>query len=648
MEARLLSLELIDFKGVRNQKYKFNNNALVKGKNGSGKTTIADAFYWLLSDKNYALVSNPNIRPNEGRECTPTVILELDVNGHLVTVTKMQKCKYSKPDENGNRKVTLSNTYEVNSVEKTERDFKSYLEEIGFDFEKFLQLSHPDLFIRGMTEKKLRDQMRNILFSMATMSITDLDIARIANAADVAVFLQKGYKKEEIEAMQNATLRKIRENYGKDGEILRAKIAGLESAKVDIDVAELEIAKKAVANQIKENREKQDDVSKQFEDVQKITDGILELKFKLADMQKNANADLEKKRSEIASRYSNLQRKAGALKGKLSGIEMDIASCERDIERFTPKLDALRREWQTAKDSKFDESKGFCSLCKQPLSVDRVEALKRDFDKDKKDNLDSIEKMGNSYKDLINESKDRVSSLLKEKELVQSEYDEIQSLIRENLEEQSGLPENVDISEMDEYIDIIAQIEEKEKYMKSGNSVDQIRTQLRIEADELQDRYNSIIAEISKAANNVRIDEQISELYVKQSEYEQSKCCCEKILEQLKAISKKKNELLTEDVNRCFDIVRWQFFEYQKNGEYKEVCVPYIDGKRFGESTNTGREVLAKLDIVKGLQKFYGQHYPVFLDGAECLDLESKARIDMNCQLIMSSVNESELIVVEG
>lgn len=69
--------------------------------------------------------------------------------------------------------------------------------------------------------------------------------------------------------------------------------------------------------------------------------------------------------------------------------------------------------------------------------------------------------------------------------------------------------------------------------------------------------------------------------------------------------------------------------------------------KIFWKSTNTGREVLAKLDIIKGLQRFYGQSYPVFLDGAECLSDETIKRIEMNCQLILLKVTEDKELKIE-
>lgn len=105
--------------------------------------------------------------------------------------------------------------------------------------------------------------------------------------------------------------------------------------------------------------------------------------------------------------------------------------------------------------------------------------------------------------------------------------------------------------------------------------------------------------------------------------------------------------MLTEEINKHFKIVKWKLFNYQKNGGYVDCCIPLIDDRQFGTSTNKGREILAKLDIISGLQEFFGQSYPVFLDNAESLSEKTTRRIDMDCQLVMMSVSEDKELRIE-
>ena len=72
MKAILESLHLENFKGTKDKTYEFGKTTRLSGMNRIGKTTIATAWFWLLADKNYELVSNPNIRPDDVEECVPT------------------------------------------------------------------------------------------------------------------------------------------------------------------------------------------------------------------------------------------------------------------------------------------------------------------------------------------------------------------------------------------------------------------------------------------------------------------------------------------------------------------------------------------------------------------------------------------------
>ena len=636
MNVKLLSIELIDFKGVRNAKYEFGDRTKISAENGAGKTTIADGFYWLFTDKNYALASNPNIRPNDGRECTPTVIAELDIDGKPVTVAKMQKCKVGKPDENGVSKISLTNTYEINSVPKSERDFKEYLSDLGVDFDKFLQLSHPDVFVAGMNEKKAREQMRNTLFEMAG-TISDLEIAKMSAETSEVAALFENYTKEEIEAMQNSTLRKIKENYGKEGEILRAKIEGLESAKVDTDTAELELGKKAVMELIKSNKAKQDDVSKQYEEYQKLSDGILELQFELNDLQRKANEENNRKRREIEDKISDKKFLVRQTEKTICDAESLTEYANHNIFSYRERLESSRTLWKAENERVFDENSLICSYCGQEYPIEKKEQLRADFESHKAEELKRITEAGNKAKADLDKEKETLSRLESELPQHRESLEMLNSAIAELEKQLSELPQSIDISEREDVKAIKGQSAEKEQAMNSGNSADEIRSQLKAELEELQAQYNEFDRQIAKASNNIAIDEQIADLRAKQGEYEQSKADCEKILYQLSLVSRKKNEMLTEEINKHFKIVKWRLFTFQKNGGYLDDCTPTIDGKDFKDETNCALKTLAKLDIVDGLQKFFGQSYPVFIDDFEHITSNTSNRIDMNCQLIMLS-----------
>lgn len=629
MQVKIKSLHLENFKGVKNATYQFDGkNASAIGQNGAGKTTIFTAYMWLMADKDSDLKSNPNIRPLDTEECTPRVEVVFDIDGKEVNAAKIQKCTVKKGKNGGADTVSLSNSYEVNSVEYGERDFKKKMAEYGFDFDLFLPLSHPDVF----TSQKSAD-MRKVLFGMASEQ-SDFDIALQTDDCVEATNLLKMYTFDEVKAMQNATLRKIREEYGKDGEILRAKIEGMEQSKTDIDVAELELMKNSLNEQTAENKARQEDISKEFEERQKASDGILELKFELNDLQRKANEELEKKCREIRAEIDNLEWQLKEIRHQIRLNKQDIEAAQRSIDTNTVLINATRESWKAANERVFDENSLICSYCGQEYPEERKDKIKADFGKNREEELAFLTKRGNELKAAIDKDKAEIEQLkatLKENQDEEINLAESIKGLEECLEE---VPQSVDISDRPEVQEIQKQIANKEAAMNKGNSADGIRRQLKDEGEELQKQMDVANGQIALAQKNIEIDEQIAALCKKQGEFEQNKVNAEKILDQLDMVSKRKNELLTDQVNSHFKLVKFRLFDYLKNGNVVDDCEPTIDGKSLKDHSNGALRVLAKLDIVDGLQRFYGQHYPVFAEDFSLVTDNTGCRIDMECQLI--------------
>lgn len=642
MKPILKSITLTDFKGiVGTVTYDMHEQTRISGQNGAGKSTIADAFYWNLADKDYGLTNNPDIRPNDGRECVPTVTLEFNFDGKPVTVTKMQKMKKSKPDENGVVKTSLTNSYEVNSVPKSERDFKAYLEDLGVDFNLFLSLSHPDMFLKNMNEKKQMEAIRKILFGMADTSMSDLDIANSDSCMKDLAELLVNYNLEEVKAMQNATKRKIAENYGKDGDILRARIEGMESSKSHIDRVELEAQKKELQEVIADIESRIESTDKQYEAYKKLSDGVLELKFKLSDMERKANEGNINKRRELQQQIDVLTvAKANAEKA-YSYNKDEIARLEKDIPIKEELTEKYRDEWRAAESREFDETKAICPYCGQELPEDKKEPLRTEFEQKKKAEKDDIAEKGNRTKEIAESEKRDLERLKTANAEYEKKIPEMTAQLQDLQRQYDEIPQSVDISDTEEYQNLKKEIADKEKAMAAESDTDTARDNLKAEFSAKRDELTRITNDIALADKDTEIDKKIEEKRKEGMKYEQEKADCERILYQVDLLNQKKNSLLEESINQHFKIVRWRLFDFQKNGAYLDDCTPLIDGKDFSSQTNGALKILAKLDIIAGLQKFYGQYYPVFVDDFSLVTGNTADRISMDCQLI-------ELVAKEG
>ena len=682
MRMILKSLHIENFKGVKDKTYEFGKTTRVSGMNRRGKTTIGAAWYWLMSDKNYELVSNPNIRPDNVEDCIPTVTATVDVGGKEITLSKMQKRKVGKPDANGVSKVTITNTYEINSAPKTERDFKVYLEELGFDFGKFLICSHPNVFTKDLSLKKKQDEMRKSLFAMASEK-TDLEIAQMnKETADVAKLLES-YKFEEIEAMNNASKKKAVEQL----DAIPNQIIGLEKAKVDIDVAEQELAKADLTRKIADLDSK---IANSGSAIGDLRSREMQLQFDMSGIMQTMSGELSAKRRKLDDAIFDAGKKVDDLSNQIKIAENAIKLNDRSISDADAERKKLGEQYNAEKakvfdetpflfdESKwvFDESSTVCSLCGQTLPEDKVEQLKANFEQKKakarellkrqRDNayddfnigregaLNGLIKDGNGCKSVIKYKTKKNAELQQSIESLENQEQETLAKKDELSKQLSRLPEEADYSQNAEYVKLKAEHDKVLAELAKTDSLDhdELMFQFEEEKADLQAQLDNVNKIIAQAENNVRIDEQIADMQQKQREYGQAKADAEKILYQLKEVSKRKNELLVEEINQHFGIVRWKLFDFQKNGEYKEVCIPTVLDeetgiyKVFGDTTNTGREIEAKIDICNSFQKFFNMYVPIFLDGAESINDEYVPAVD--AQLILLSVSEDKQLKVEA
>lgn len=666
-------IRLTDFKGQSEKKIGFGHRTVVSGKNGCGKTTLADAFMWVFCDKDYSLKSNPDIRPDDGRECLPRADIDLVIDGKPVSVAKFQKRTESKLKDGKPGKVALSNKYEINGVPKAERDFKADLKERGFDFDNFLMLSHMEIF----TDLKDADA-RKILFSVSDgAGKSDLEIAKTVPDCAELVPLLETYKADEIKAMNSATLKKAEEQL----KAIPNQIIGMEQAKVDVDVAELELQKNALQEQIS-------DLETQIaqagnEKAGEIKAELAGLRTKLLEIDSKAKADLLEKKSSVCNKVSTLELgrniKTSELNRKTSALEI-LRAQKKDL---LEKLQNARTQYPKIKDTEWDntalecvksetfkDAETICPTCGQNLPAEQIEQLKSRFEqkkqerinqqlkakeeweKDKKRKLDEVIQTGNKASVDMKEAHKQEETLTSEITKLTGELEQIKTSLDAENKNLEAIPKEPDFSENAEYQQILTTIKEKEQELNSLDDGEEAKKQLSEQLSGKKQELAAVNQRIGEANNNVRIDEQIEKLQESQKQYAQSKADAQMILDELKSLSMAKNTALEDAVNQYFDGVKVKLFDTQKNGEVVDACIWYVqdkdgDWKKLVGNANTALMMKGKIAIMDGLQKFYGVSYPIFVDCAAELDNSSLAGIKADAQLIFLKVAEGDMTVTE-
>ena len=100
MEIKLRKLALQNFKGIKNKTIEFTCETNIYGQNASGKTTIFDAYLWLLFNKDSSNATEFNIK-TLGADGKPIHQLEHSVEGSFeiddqeVVLKKIYKEKWT-------------------------------------------------------------------------------------------------------------------------------------------------------------------------------------------------------------------------------------------------------------------------------------------------------------------------------------------------------------------------------------------------------------------------------------------------------------------------------------------------------------------------------------------------------------------------
>lgn len=639
--AILKKVVLENFMCYAHAEFDFYAITKIMAKNGKGKSTIATAYLWCLFNCDYELKDNPVVRREVDGvsvdDMDTSVELTLDVDGKEITMKKVQKRTYNKDGSS----YKDDNKYFINDVPKTLKDFNTYLD---VDMNVFKMCSNVNAFLNQKPA-----EMREYLFSLVG-DVTDLDIAsQKAELAELVPLLEK-YTTEELSAMNKATKTKIT----KDLPILDGQIKEKErdiQLKQAIEVSDLELQKNSLKEQIEDCIAKQTDNDKLIAEYDKTSSDILNLKFELNDMSRKANKENVKARRDIENRISDKQFLVRQTEKTITDTEKNIEYQQNTIDSINKNLQDIRNEWKAENERKFDETSLICSYCGQEYPEDKKEQIKADFESHKAEELKIITNNGNLIKGKLDENKKILEDLQKELPQHKESLEILNTAIADLKKQLAELPQEIDASATKEYKALEQQITEKEEAMHKANDISAIKAELKAQETALRQQLAECESQIAKS--DTAADEQrLEELKQTRIDSEQNKANAEKILDLLDELDKAKNEALTEAVNSHFGLVKWQLFEYVKNGNYKSCCIPTIDGKSILTTmSNKGNRILGRVDICNSIQKISGISVPIVLDDSESLSTDNQKKVAemVDSQLIMLIVNDSEkLEIVEG
>lgn len=649
MKIFLKKLTLKNFKGIKEKEIEFTDKTNISGDNATGKSTVFDAYSWLLWGKDSFNRKDYEIKPyDENNEIIHN--LESSVEGVFevddkpITFKRVYKEVWSKKRGSNDESFTGHTTdFYINDVPKKKKEYEEKISELVSE-DEFNLLSNPKYF-NDILDKKER---RKILLSLVDdVSIDDV----IAINKDLKDLDLENYTIDELQAMAKSSNKKINDKLKE----IPARIDELETTKTTEDFSDLEKEKEEVKKAIDELDNKLAGTNNVSEELQAKYDKIADIKKSISKIKTDFEDENKRAYDSLRSETLELDRVIVAANFEIDNTRSRIEDAKKGIEsrewsknKTIEILNDLRTKWGEINKEKFDGDLT-CPVCGKDFDPEKKEELVKNFNLDKSRKLESLAEKGDMYNQDLKEIEEGIESY---KEDIKKFEDKIKKLADSKEEKEKSLEvynkklEEIKATEIpkasrDEIINLENQIEAIEKEIANIGQVDntEVIEQKTVYNEKLEDINSKLSLKGLNAQLGAKIDQYMEDEKKLSREFEEN----QRILYLCEEYIRAYTELVSEKVNNLFTFVKFKLFDTQINGGVVETAEATYKGVPYG-SLNTAAQINAGLDVINSLSKHYDKQIPIFVDNAESVnDL-----MDTDSQLITLTVSKFKSLRVEN
>ena len=659
-KVTLKQIELENFKKIKNLKIDFKNETNIHGANGIGKTTLFDAYNWLLFNKNSKYQSTFEIKtltengePIHNLEHSVTGAFSID--GELLELKKTYKENWTKKRGSETSELTGHTTkYFVNEVPKTLAEYKSIVEGILSEESQKI-LSDPLYFNTVMSWNNRRAILSELAGEISTDEVVktmDKQNAEIINEMLNSSKSLDDYKKEFT-----AKRKKVKDEL----DTLPTRIdEAYKSIPESKNWAELEKEIEIHNETLKYISEQLESKSKQLDEQQKI---VVNAKTKKFDAQQKLEAlkrlSIEKSKSslndlraeieKIENSYREKRKEVIESTNKLEDYKLDFESKEKRLSNLNSTRNQLIKDFEDVTKSKLekvDESLTSCPTCKRDFDIETIEDVLSSeiekFEKEKADKLSKINIEGNLLKAERMQLEQEISTL---KIKITTENETKNTLVKDLSEIESkgkALKTELQSKETNLVVNItpeeIALQKEIESIVIPEIVINEDNSDLKILKNETTFKIDTLKSELHNKSIIDKQKERIAELESKQQLLAQEIASFEHKEIAIENFNKSKIDLIDKKVNSRFKIVKFKMFENQLNGGVNEICECTVDGVKIND-VNNAMKINAGIDVINVLKGFYGVNSPIFIDNRESVTeiIETESQIinlvvDKSCE----------------
>jgi len=596
----LKKLELKNFKNATDVRVDFcEKETTISGTNATGKTTIMNAYLWLLTGKDSEGRSDYEIKPEGKTAIDVEVIGSFEIDGINREFSRTYKEKWVKANGSLTKEFTGHKTeFTVDGLTTKKTEYTKLISSI---FGEEIDLVSSPLGFTRMPWKKLREILVEIVGS-ESWDIDDIKDLLKGKSPDSALKSIKttrrivGEKREAILAKAEERSRDLDE--GSDIEI--------ESITEDIKQCNDRINKLNESKASGDLTEGIDDLNKEY---QKAQTDLSDASDALRSEARSRIGDLTDEKQKLESYISDEKKKALSLKSERVRIEGKIEALKSDKKDL---LDDYRHIAAT----EMKEGIKNCAACGQLLPEERIASVIERFNKDKAQSIKSNVSVGKAMAKNIELLEQKIKDLDTEPVSLEKEIQrshEIEDILL-------GL--KIAKGETSPAIKLLeeARDQAKQNIENATRDRDVFAAESRKLIDDKVNAIRETVSELMKikvthdryTAGLKRVNELKKESKALEKEYS---LLCKNIFDIEEAV-RAMLEKTRDSINGLFKTVGFRLFEEQVNGGYREICEPEIDGVAFG-TANNGARVKAGIEIASKLQEYFGKKLPIWVDNRE-------------------------------
>lgn len=618
---KILRMKLENFQGVKEFEIAPNGHSCaVYGDNATGKSTLYNAFTWLMygkpstGEKNYTPKTTGSHHLNHAAE------MEAEAGNGVVVRLRKDFHEVYKTVRGSAQEVFAGHTtdYSIDGVPVSESQFKKMLATLYRDEELAKMLTLYNYFCETM---KVSDRRKILLEVCGGVGLDDV-IASDPELAALPELMQKPgntdarYTVEEYQAI--AAKERIR--IDRELKAIPLQINEAERAKPDVKG----LSEEGIRSQIGKLRQERNSLESDRAAGESAAETAI--KGQIAELERqqavseaaHIRAESDKNKSTHASINSLMARK--------TEVYLSAAQAERDArmhrseaERLRAMRERLMDEW-TTEDAKEWSGSETCPTCGQTLPAEQIAAARETFNIAKAKRLEEINQRGSKEcsMDMIEKEKAEASRL--------------ENAAKDGREKLSGLEARIDdlqaslvmetpYRDTDEgraYEQQIAELEGKLSDIRSAAREADTELNRRIkEADRGIEELEQKLAQITLAEKQ---DERIAELGKQEKELAVQYERVQYGLHLCELYTRTQAGLLDEKINSRFKTLQFRLFITQQNGGIADDCealIPCENGLVPFKSANNAARINAGLEVIDTLAAHYGVQMPVFVDNAE-------------------------------